>query len=162
MARKTNATKAAKAKPAAAAVKAQPTARKAKAAAKPAVAALNPNPTPARAKAAATPRPAPAAPVAAVAAAAAKATNQINERTNDMQNEATQKVAQNTQALFGDINERAKTAVERSARALEEMTDLTRGNVEALVASSTAFNLPLPGIRAPLGGILPSDFLSIH
>jgi len=37
---------------------------------------------------------------------------------------------------FGDINERAKAATERSAKMVEEMADLTRGNVEALVASS--------------------------
>ncbi|MFN3943796.1 MAG: phasin family protein [Allosphingosinicella sp.] len=40
------------------------------------------------------------------------------------------------QAVFGEVNERAKNAAERSARVVEELTDLTRGNVEALVASS--------------------------
>lgn len=40
------------------------------------------------------------------------------------------------QAAFGDVNERAKTAVEKSAKLVEEMTDLTKGNVEAIVASS--------------------------
>jgi phasin family protein len=136
MAQKKNAPKAAKAEPAAAAVKAQRTRRAAaKTAAKPAVAAKARR-APTRAKAAAKPQPALVSPVAAAAAVAANATNQINERTNEMQNEATQKVAENAQALFGDINERAKTAVERSARVLEEMTDLTRGNVEAIVASS--------------------------
>jgi phasin family protein len=38
--------------------------------------------------------------------------------------------------VFGDVNERAKAAVERSAKIVEELADLTRGNVEALVASS--------------------------
>lgn len=38
--------------------------------------------------------------------------------------------------VFGDVNERAKAAVERSAKIAEELADLTRGNVEALVASS--------------------------
>lgn len=37
---------------------------------------------------------------------------------------------------FGDVNERAKTAMERGAKIVEEIADLTRGNVEALVASS--------------------------
>ena len=37
---------------------------------------------------------------------------------------------------FGDINERAKAATERSAKIVEELADLTRGNVEAFVASS--------------------------
>ena len=139
MAQKKNAPKAAKAKPAAAAVKAQSTRAKAKAAARPAAAAKA-QLTTVRAKPAAKPQPAVTAPVATAAAVAAKMTNQIkhqiNERTNEMQNEATQKVAENAQALFGDINERAKSAVERSGRVLEEMTDLTRGNVEAIVASS--------------------------
>ena len=38
--------------------------------------------------------------------------------------------------VFGDVNERAKAAVERSAKIVEELADLTRGNVEAIVASS--------------------------
>ncbi len=38
--------------------------------------------------------------------------------------------------VFGDVNEKAKEAVERSAKIVEELADLTRGNVEALVASS--------------------------
>ena len=38
--------------------------------------------------------------------------------------------------VFGDVNERAKVAAERSAKVAEEMADLTRGNVEAFVASS--------------------------
>lgn len=40
------------------------------------------------------------------------------------------------QAAFGDLNSRTKAAVEKSSKFVEEMTDLTRGNVEALVASS--------------------------
>lgn len=40
------------------------------------------------------------------------------------------------QAAFGDVNERAKTAVEKSAKLVEELTELTKGNVEAIVASS--------------------------
>ncbi|HWH17755.1 MAG TPA: phasin family protein [Allosphingosinicella sp.] len=52
---------------------------------------------------------------------------------------ATETVAQaadRIQAAFGDVNERAKTAVEKSAKIVEELTELTKGNVEALVASS--------------------------
>ncbi|MDQ8756038.1 phasin family protein [Sphingosinicella sp. LHD-64] len=37
---------------------------------------------------------------------------------------------------FGDINERTKTAFEKGSRLVEEFADLTRGNVEAIVASS--------------------------
>jgi phasin family protein len=40
------------------------------------------------------------------------------------------------QAAFGDVNERAKVAVEKGTKLLEEATELTKGNVEALVASS--------------------------
>ena len=38
--------------------------------------------------------------------------------------------------VFGNVNERAKAAAERSAKVAEELADLTRGNVEAFVASS--------------------------
>jgi phasin family protein len=90
--------------------------------------------------AAAEPKTKPAAPQAkpieAAAEATANTTTQINERTSEMQNETTRIANENAQAFFGDINERAKTGVERSARILEEMTDLARGNVEAIVASS--------------------------
>lgn len=41
-------------------------------------------------------------------------------------------------AVFGDVNERAKAAMEKSAKLAEELADLTRGNVEAFVASSKA------------------------
>ena len=39
-------------------------------------------------------------------------------------------------AVLGDVNARAKTAFEKSAKIVEELADLTRGNVEAIVASS--------------------------
>jgi len=44
--------------------------------------------------------------------------------------------ADKVQALFGDFNERAKTAFEKSAKLGEELTDLTKGNIEAIVASA--------------------------
>ena len=44
--------------------------------------------------------------------------------------------AEQIKTVFGDVNERAKAAVERSAKIVEELADLTRGNVEAIVASS--------------------------
>jgi len=37
---------------------------------------------------------------------------------------------------FGDVSERAKAAFEKGSKLVEEFADLTRGNVEALVASS--------------------------
>ena len=44
--------------------------------------------------------------------------------------------AEKVQALFGDFNERAKTAFEKSAKIGEDLTELTKGNVEAIVASA--------------------------
>lgn len=52
-----------------------------------------------------------------------------------MKNE-TKQAADRFQAMFGDANERAKTAFERNTRFAEELTELTKGNVEALVAST--------------------------
>ncbi len=69
--------------------------------------------------------------------------NTMNEGTQTMTNETinqaqeTQRVAADRfQAAFGDINERSRDAMQRSARLVEELSDLTRGNVEAIVASS--------------------------
>jgi phasin family protein len=59
----------------------------------------------------------------------------IEKGTRTMKNEANQ-VADRIQAVFGDVNARAKTAIERNTRIAEEMTDLAKGNVEALVAST--------------------------
>lgn len=55
--------------------------------------------------------------------------------TQTMKNEAN-KVADRVQAAFGDVNERAKTAFERNARFAEQLTELSKGHVEALVAST--------------------------
>jgi phasin family protein len=62
-------------------------------------------------------------------------TNAINQGTRTMKNEAKQ-AADRFQAVFGDVNERARTAIERNTRFAEEVTELTKGNVEALVAST--------------------------
>lgn len=62
-------------------------------------------------------------------------TDQINE-TIENSTQAGRVAADRFQAAFGDMNERSKTAMEKGARVMEEMTELTRGNVEALVASS--------------------------
>jgi phasin family protein len=48
----------------------------------------------------------------------------------------TVQVADRLQAVFGDVNERARTQIERSTRIAEEMTELSKGNVEAFVAST--------------------------
>ena len=41
-----------------------------------------------------------------------------------------------TQTFFADINERAKAAVEKNTKLVEEMNDFAKGNVEAIVESS--------------------------
>ncbi|HEX8241812.1 MAG TPA: phasin family protein [Allosphingosinicella sp.] len=69
-------------------------------------------------------------------AAAAIQTNRIqNEGTRIMKKETAQ-VADRLQAVFGDVNERARTQIERNTRIAEEMTELSKGNVEAMVAST--------------------------
>lgn len=50
--------------------------------------------------------------------------------------DATNVAADSIQAVFGDVNERAKNSVEKSAKLMEELTELTKGNVEAVVAST--------------------------
>ncbi|HEY0269983.1 MAG TPA: TIGR01841 family phasin [Sphingomonas sp.] len=43
---------------------------------------------------------------------------------------------EHVQALFGDLSTRAKKAVENSTKLAEELSEFTKGNVEALMASS--------------------------
>ncbi len=50
--------------------------------------------------------------------------------------EAGRVAADQIKNVFGNVNQRAQAAAERSAKVAEEFADLTRGNVEALVASS--------------------------
>jgi phasin family protein len=76
-------------------------------------------------------------------AAAATATTNAATRTTRIQNEGTRimkketaQVADRLQAVFGDVNERARTQIERNTRIAEEMTELSKGNVEAFVAST--------------------------
>jgi phasin family protein len=74
--------------------------------------------------------------------AAAKVVRSIKTGVKTMANttskaaETGQIAAEQFRAAFGDINERAKAAAEKTAKIAEELADLTRGNVEALVASS--------------------------
>ena len=72
-----------------------------------------------------------AAAAGAAVAGAAKA-RKTKEGTVKMQNEATE----NVQAFFGDVNARAKDAAQKTQKVVEELTDLAKGNIEALVASS--------------------------
>jgi len=83
-----------------------------------------------------------ARPAAKPVRAAAKVVRSIKTGVKTMANttsktaETGQIAAEQFRAAFGDINERAKAAAEKSAKLVEELADLTRGNVEALVASS--------------------------
>jgi hypothetical protein len=63
-------------------------------------------------------------------------TSEIEEGTSEMKTQTNDAVVDRVQAIFGDVNERARTAFEKNAKIVEEFTELTRGNVEALVASS--------------------------
>ena len=58
------------------------------------------------------------------------------ERTMIQTNDATAATTDKAQALFADMNARTKAAMEKSAKTVEEMTDLAKGNVEALVEAS--------------------------
>jgi phasin family protein len=126
-------TEAAKAAPAAAKTAAAPKARRTAKAAK-APRAVKPA---RRAAAKAAPAPAKTAKPARKAVRTARTntnTHQI-KGTQTMKNEAN-KIADRVQAVFGDANARAKTSFERNARFAEELTELSKGNVEALVAST--------------------------
>ena len=72
------------------------------------------------------------------AAEAPAVTNETNEGNEEMSKDNSKLVDDRVQAIFGDVNERAKAAFEKNARLVEELTELTRGNVEALVSSSKA------------------------
>jgi phasin family protein len=84
----------------------------------------------------------PAKPVRKPARVARKAIRALETGVNIMANrtnkaaETGQVAADQIRTAFGDINARAKTAAEKSAKIVEEFADITRGNVEALVASS--------------------------
>ena len=145
--RSTRTVRAAKAVPAARAAKAAPAARAVAAKAAPA-AAIKAAPAkrarksvqstvkkPARKPAAITSvKKVTAAAIRPVIQAARPALKTLNEGPRIMKNETT-KIADRVQAVFGDVNARAKDAFERNTRVAEELTDLTKGNVEAIVAS---------------------------
>lgn len=58
------------------------------------------------------------------------------ERAGDEIRNTTEAAAAQGQAMFADINDRSKVAMEKGSRMIEEMVDLAKGNVEAIVASS--------------------------
>ena len=114
------------------------TVTRAKPAKKPVVAR---KPQPAAKPASKATRPAPK-PATKPVRAAAKVVRSIQTGVKTMANtnsktaETGQIAAEQFRAAFGDVSERAKAATEKSAKIVEELADLTRGNVEAFVASS--------------------------
>ena len=73
--------------------------------------------------------------VRAATQAARPALQTMNEGSRTMNTETT-KIADRVQAAFGDVNARAKEAFERNTKVAEELTEFTKGNVEAFVAST--------------------------
>ena len=99
---------------------------------------------PVAAKRAAKPtRPEPARAVAEPIVAAVNNVEETVQKGTETMNKQTSKAFDNAQAatdqvqaIFGDVNERAKTQIEKNVRVAEEITDFGKGNVEALVAAS--------------------------
>jgi phasin family protein len=108
---------------------------------KPAAAKIEKKTAPAR-KAAVARKAQPAKPAKKPRRIVRKAVRTLNKGVKTMANttrktvETGQIAAEQFRSAFGDINERAKAAVEKSAKIAEELADLARGNVEAFVASS--------------------------
>ena len=87
-------------------------------------------------KAPAQPAAKPARKAARVARRAATQTTRIQTEGTRIMKKETAQVADRLQAVFGDVNERARTQIERNTRIAEELTELSKGNVEAFVAST--------------------------
>lgn len=68
-------------------------------------------------------------------AAADKARATIDNEA-DTANDTARTAADRVQAIFGDVNARAKGQIEKNTRVAEELTELGKGNVEAFVAAS--------------------------
>jgi phasin family protein len=72
-------------------------------------------------------------------AAVETVTAQVEEKTMDVTNEATattQNAANKAQAMMADMNEKAKAAMEKGAKGFEEMNEMAKGNIEAMVEAS--------------------------
>lgn len=105
----------------------------------------NPAPLPVVAPAPVTTKTAPVALAAVVAAPEPVAvpvipegTNTMNETINNAQqtahnfaNTATERATE----MFGDVSARAKTAMEKGSKTMEDMVEFSKGNIEAVVAS---------------------------
>ena len=66
--------------------------------------------------------------------AAAEGTNTMNDVIENSR-KYTEEAKTRFQSAFADINEKAKTGVEKSTKAIEEIAEIAKGNVEALVES---------------------------
>ncbi len=67
--------------------------------------------------------------------AGAKIMNDTIQKTQEATKQVAEKATEQFRAAATKANEQGKVAMEKGARVIEEMADLTRGNVEALVAS---------------------------
>ncbi|MGK2908353.1 MAG: phasin family protein [Sphingobium sp.] len=70
-------------------------------------------------------------PLIPAAAEGTKVVNEVIENTKKYTEEAKTRF----QSAFTDMNAKAKSGVEKSTKAIEEMAEITKGNVEALVES---------------------------
>jgi phasin family protein len=70
-----------------------------------------------------------------IQAGAKTMTDTINNTVNQAR-EATQQAAEQIRTVVGQTSEQSKAAMEKSARFAEEIADLSRGNMEAMMASS--------------------------
>lgn len=71
-------------------------------------------------------------PVAAPASAIVQKEAEIMETVQS----ATENTQARAQAMFADVNDRTKTAMEKGSKMIEEMNEFSKGNIEALVESS--------------------------
>jgi hypothetical protein len=81
-------------------------------------------------------KPRAARPVRKAARRATAQTTRIQTKGTRIMKKETAQAADRLQAVFGDVNERARTQIERNTRIAEQLTELSKGNVEALVAST--------------------------
>jgi phasin family protein len=78
----------------------------------------------------------PAAPVQATATA--EGTRKMNDtfaKVEDTAKNFTNDATERATAMFGDVSARAKTAMEKGSKSLEDMVEFSKGNLEAVVAS---------------------------
>lgn len=103
-----------------------------------------PKPAPVKAETPKTEKPAmevPAAKIATVETApkaqpAKAVVAQKGPTMNDTVNKIANETVERAQAAFGDVNARAKAALEKGTKLFEEINEFNKGNIEALVESS--------------------------